>query len=194
VADLIAGWRHRPVVYGALAALVMLLLIGSTVIQTSQWRNSSTLWTHTVAVTRSNALAHYNLGVAYVSRGKAEEAIAHLGEALRIDPLLVPARINLGNLLSLRGKREEAIAQFREILRIKPGNADAHNNLGIALASQGKINGAITHFREALRANRWSKATRHWPSRPGSDLLFTKRARLTISGSPETFSGAPAVL
>jgi hypothetical protein len=46
VADLCAGWRHRRVVLGGCATVILVALIFCARVQTSYWRNSESLWTH----------------------------------------------------------------------------------------------------------------------------------------------------
>ena len=54
--------------------------------QTRHWRDSETLWTHALACTSQNAVAHNNLGIALAGRGQVDEAIAHYRKALEIKP------------------------------------------------------------------------------------------------------------
>src|SRR5580704_13658541 len=71
--------------------------------QISYWRNSMTLWTHTLRVTKNNAAAESNLAFELDAEGRFDEAIHHAREALRIRPGFAEAENNLGCLLSKRG-------------------------------------------------------------------------------------------
>src|SRR5207249_8083771 len=70
VAEVAAVSRFRSRV--ALAAAVVLIgaLACGAFVQTSYWRNSETLWTHALAVTSNNDVAHNNLGYLCVDRGE----------------------------------------------------------------------------------------------------------------------------
>ena len=103
-ADLCAGWRHRRVVLGGCATVILVALIFCARTQTAYWRNSETLWTHTLACTSDNVIAHNNLGNALLQKGKVDEAIAHFQKALQIKPDYAEAHYNLGNALLQKGK------------------------------------------------------------------------------------------
>jgi len=65
-------------------------------------------------------------GIALIDLGRADEAIAHFTEALRIDPDSATAHYNLGVVLAGRGEHEQAIVQT---LRIDPAHPDARRKL-----------------------------------------------------------------
>ena len=150
-ADLCAGWRHRRVVLGGLATIILVALIFCARTQTSYWRNSESLWTHTLACTSDNCIAHNNLGNALLQKGNVDEAIAHYQKALQIKPDYAEAHNNLGNALLQKGNVDEAITHYQKALQINPDYAEAHNNLGIALLQKGNVDEAIAHFQKALQ-------------------------------------------
>ncbi len=151
MADWIESRRSLRPVLGGIVAVAFCLLSAIAFQQASYWRNSVTLWTHTLECTDDNCIAHNYLGNVLVGQGRVDEAIAHYREALRIDPAYVGAHSNLGNVLAGQGWADEAIAQYREALQLDPTYAVAHNNLGNSLAGQGKADEAIAQYREALR-------------------------------------------
>jgi protein O-mannosyl-transferase len=158
VPDLLVRWPLRMVVLPkiALPAAACLVILACAITARGQleyWEDSTTLWTHTLAVTTRNNIAHNNLGATLADQGKTDEAIAHYSEALRIKSDYADAHNNLGVALADQGKLDEAIAHYSEALRIKPCYSDAHSNLGIALADQGNLDEAIAQFTEALRIN-----------------------------------------
>jgi tetratricopeptide (TPR) repeat protein len=152
-ADLCAGWRHRRVVLGGLSAGILTALIVCARAQTAYWRNSESLWTHTLACTSDNFIGQNNLGDALSKMGKVNEAITHLQKALQIKPGFAEAHNNLGNALLQKGNVDEAIAHCQRALEIKPDFAGAHNNLGNALLQKGNVDEAIVHYQQALEIN-----------------------------------------
>lgn len=67
-----------------------------------------------------------------------EEGIAHLEQALRLDPSFADAHFNLGVALAEQRRFEEAIEQFQEVLRIRPSDRDAPAMIGLARERLGK--------------------------------------------------------
>ena len=90
--------------------------------QASYWKDSITLWNHTISSTGENALAQGNLGVAYLDVGDEREAEKHLRDQLRIDPSSADSHYNLGFLAHRTGRLGEAIAEYQNPHRLKPLN------------------------------------------------------------------------
>ena len=151
VADLCAGWRYRRVVLGGGAMVILIALIFCARVQTSYWRSSESLWTHTLACTSDNYVGQNCLGSALLKMGSVDEAIAHSQRALQIKPDYVEAYNNLGNALLKKGNVDEAIAHYQKALQINPGYVEAHNNLGNALLKKGNVDEAIAHYQKALQ-------------------------------------------
>ncbi|MCX6892997.1 MAG: tetratricopeptide repeat protein [Verrucomicrobia bacterium] len=160
-ADLARRWRHgRPAL--ALAAIAIIgALIPATRRQVSYWKDSETLFSHALAVTRDNDLAQNNLGAALLGRGSVDDAVSHLREAVRLAPARIEARVNLGIALSRQGKPDEAAAQLQAALSLAPNTALGHSGLGDALSACGDSEGAIRHYREAVRLAPGDAPTRH---------------------------------
>ncbi len=83
-----------------------------------------------------------------------EEALADLGEALRLCPGEPAFLVQRGNLFSDLGRLEEAIADFREALRKETDCvAGVRYNIGNALTHLGRIAEALAEYDEAVRAD-----------------------------------------
>src|SRR5438094_8510618 len=80
VADLSARCRLRRRFAAAVAVTVIIAFASCALMQTTYWRDSETLWTHTLAVTSNNDIAHNNLGYLCVERGEQSKAISHCEE------------------------------------------------------------------------------------------------------------------
>ncbi|HVO83821.1 MAG TPA: tetratricopeptide repeat protein [Syntrophobacteria bacterium] len=151
VPELLGGWAHARTVLAVSAATALAALTACTWIQLGYWKDSLSLFSHTLQVTTKNYVAHNNLGNALADRGKVEEAISHYAEALRIKPDHAEAYNNWGTVLEEQGRFEEAVDRFRMALKVKPDYAAAHSNLGLALERQGRHEEAIAQYLEALR-------------------------------------------
>ncbi len=151
LADLAARWRAPRFLLPVGAGMVLSALMICTWVQVSYWRDSISLYEHTLKVTRRNPLAHNNLGLALAAQGKMDQAVAQYNEALRLKPDYALAHNNLGLALAAQGKMDQAMAQYAEALRLNPDLAQAHNNLGFALEDQGRLDQAVAQYAEALR-------------------------------------------
>ena len=147
-----AGWPPLRPALGVLALAAAAVLTALSWNQTRHWRDSVALFEHTLAVTRENALAHYNLATALAQQGRIDEAMTHYRETLRLGPQFADANANLGLALFGQGKTEEAIAHYEAELRRDPAHPEALCHLGVALATQGRLVEALARFEEALRA------------------------------------------
>jgi protein O-mannosyl-transferase len=143
--------RYLPRYGFALAGLIMAICFVLSFKELRYWKNSETLFERAVAVTRDNAVAHSNLGVAYEQEGRKTEAMREYREALRVNPGLGQAHNNLASLLEGSGQCEEALVHYREALRLKPGAWQAHANLAACLARLGRLEEATAPYESALR-------------------------------------------
>ncbi len=149
-ADWAGERRYRRATLGVAAGLILCALLVACWRQTGYWRESETLWTHTIACTQDNFNAHNYLGNALFDEGRTEEAITEWREALEINTNAVTLN-NLGRALLKEGRADEAIAQFREALQLIPAYVAPRNNLGVALFNEGHTQEAIDELREALQ-------------------------------------------
>jgi len=144
--------RRRELLIGA-AISIITGLIAISYFQTSNWRNSETLWHQAIANTSRNQIAENNLGKALMKERRPDEAAIHFRKALDIYPDYADANNNLADVLSGQGRWRDSIGYYQAALRSRPNYAKAHNNLGIVLAVIGKTDEAMEQFREALRIN-----------------------------------------
>jgi tetratricopeptide (TPR) repeat protein len=144
--------KRQGVALGCVAGGAAGVLFAFLTIQRNQdYKSALTIWQDTVEKCPNNPRAHNNLASALLRTGKAQDAIKHSREALRIRPDYAEARYNLGQALVQLGQVEAAVEQYEQALQLKPDYAEAHNNLGAALAGQGRWQEAIGNYEEALR-------------------------------------------
>ncbi|MGD0821865.1 MAG: tetratricopeptide repeat protein [Desulfomonilia bacterium] len=149
--DIFYRWSYGKVALGSLALIILALLTWATSIQVATWKNSEILFSHALAVTGDNYLAHDNLGVALFDRGDVDGAIKHYRESIRLRKNYVNAQCNLGVALAKKKQYAEAFTHYRECLRIKPGYSEAYYNMGVALADLGRKDEAVKQYTEVLK-------------------------------------------
>jgi 4-amino-4-deoxy-L-arabinose transferase-like glycosyltransferase len=93
---------------------------------------------------------HHCVGFVHRIRGRVEQSIFHLSEALRLNPCYFDARKNLGYVLYEQGKPQEAIEHFKKALEINPESGYVHYYLAITVLDLGKTDQAAKHLQEAL--------------------------------------------
>ncbi len=132
------------------SSAVIILLGTAAWWQAGFWKDSVTLFEHSLAVAEDNCQSRTNLGMGFVNKQKMADAEAQFKEAIRLCPDFDYAHNNLGNLLSRRGDIEGAVKHFSEAIRLNPGYKEAYNNLAVALVRLGRSDDAINHYRTAL--------------------------------------------
>ena len=149
--DWVVRVRLRPVTLATAGSLILTGCLLATEHQLSYWKDSETLFSHVIAVTKNNDVAHDNLGSALAKQGFQAEALAQYQEALRINSHNFQAHNNLGNLLSEMGKTDEALAQYREAVELAPKESLVRVNLGVLLVKMGRFDEAINQCEQAAR-------------------------------------------
>jgi Flp pilus assembly protein TadD len=145
-----------------LTSATISVLFGLSVVtwkQVFHWKDTKTLFLHTLSVTKNNWLAHNLLGVALSEERKNVEAEAEYRKALQIFPSYVAARNNLATLMLNTGKREEALTHFQRALAEDPDYYLSHIGLAETLLSMGKQQDALPHLLKAkqlLPDNSWA--------------------------------------
>lgn len=149
VSAVLRRWGNRGVVWG-LSVLVVALLAWRSAQQVAIWRNTVTLFTHTLDINPRSSLAHNNLGLVMAQQGALDQAVQHFRTAIAHKPRWASAHYNLGKALTLQGDPAQAVTHYTVALEIRPHWTEAHNNLGIALAAQGKYDEAVVQYTAAL--------------------------------------------
>ena len=134
LSDLARAWRGRTALYAAVAAPIIAMLAVVAWMQTSHWRNSLTLWEHSVACQpETNDFAQNSYGLALADAGRVDEAMEHYAKAVEINPKYLTPRINYAVNLQKQGKSAEALKVCDEALEVDPDDAQAHFIKAVAL-------------------------------------------------------------
>ena len=127
--------------------------------QTTYWKNSESLWTHTLAVTKDNDVALTNLGNYFMQQGRLDDAVASLQRALDVRSAsenqhyslsLAIIHATMGEALARIGRLDDALDHLRQAVELRPDFPDAHYNLGAVIFRKGDLDGAIAEWQSAL--------------------------------------------
>ena len=110
--------------------MVLLVLATLTNAQIHRWRDSFTLFEHTLAVTPPNLRIEHNLGVALGESDRYDEAAAHFEKALQIDPNFYDGLVDMGVTRFHQGRLPEAIEYFQAAIRSQPDVAESARAVG----------------------------------------------------------------
>ena len=131
-------------VVAAATATILTLLGALTHRQAAFWKDSETLFSHTLAATEErhltyfgtgNYMAHFCLGNALIDKGNIEAGRVHLEMAKGLNPSVAFVHGALASLAVKEGKYGEAIEGYREALRHPPTSHEALNDLAWLLAT-----------------------------------------------------------
>ena len=149
VANIAQTRRVAGVFSVATIAVVLLVLATLTNAQLHRWRDSATLFQHTLAVTPPNFPMEYNLAHVLGGQGKYDEAAAHFQNALQIKPDFFDGLLNMGVTRAQQGQIGEAIEYYQRAIAVQPDSAKAHAELGVALARQNRMEAALDELNKA---------------------------------------------
>lgn len=150
--ELLARRSWGRAVAGVTAVIILLGCAWATRQQVLLWRDSETLFTHCLRVTKDNYIIHNNLGTALMLKGRFDEARPHYEEALRLRPLYSEALNNMGVLLTREGRVSEALPLLEAAVRLSHRRAGVYGELAVALAFEGRFEDAINYYQLAIAA------------------------------------------
>jgi Flp pilus assembly protein TadD len=137
-----------------LAILSGLALVACTIvtrIQAQYWTNDETLFRHALAVTGPNGAMENDLGKILLQKGRVDEALPHLYQAVEFAPGYPLPHYNLGSALLAKGKVPEALAQFDIQVHLDPNDSMGQDNFGGVLLKEGLVQDAIPHLEKAVQ-------------------------------------------
>ncbi|HEV2691369.1 MAG TPA: tetratricopeptide repeat protein [Verrucomicrobiae bacterium] len=179
------------VVLAAIAGAVLLACLALTTVQLRYWRNSETLFTHALAVTKNNALAHLNLGEALQEEQRPAEALVQYQEVIRLSPARQESYNNIARILTDEGRPEAALEYSRAAVRLNPRSPSLHTSLGIVFSELRRFDEAQAEFSEALRLDA-DNVPAHFMAgrtylRQGNDLAALPSLQAALKLAPDNF-------
>ena len=149
--EFLSKWPQRKIALGLSMVIILTTLGICAHRQVSFWNNSFTLFSHAIEVTQNNYIAHNNLGVAYNSIGRYQDAVEAYKQTIRIKPDYAEAHYNLGVAYDKLSRGKDEIEAYKQAIKIKPDYAKAYYNLGVSYEDLGRHQDAIEAYKQTIR-------------------------------------------
>ncbi len=166
--------------YAAIAAVGILSVL--SIYQTTFWKNSVTVWSRAVAVTKDNASAEMHLASALDAEGRTEEAMPHYVEAARSSHGAPVPLFEAGTALLRAQRYSDAVSPLEQALALDPTLAGGQESLGVALLKAGQPSEAIPHLEAAPKtASVWNNLALAYERKndaANADRVFAEAIRL----------------
>lgn len=183
LSELAARWRWVGKLAWAVAPLLLVLASLLTVRQVERWRDTVTLFQHTLQIEPSKpSHLQYDLGVELARTGRYAEAEEVLLLARRAAPRRSMIHNALGNVYALTGRPEQALVSYEEAVQLDPENVEAAFNFASLLDARGRTEEATAFWCRVLRST--------WP--PLASARETARARVGAACERPSQPEAPA--
>lgn len=154
--------KNRTPILLPLAIAVLIILTVLTWRQCGYWKNSLTLFSRALQLTKNNYVAHNHFASALLKAKSFDKAIDHYNEAIRINPVYAHAYYNRGIAYYTSGQKMRALDDFKSARDMIPkiiDYASVFSNIGVIYTDLGQYQLAIDHFNEAIRLDPFSGET-----------------------------------
>ena len=150
--DLVKNLPYHQMFLSVFTIVILMACIIVSSRQIQFWRNSGTLFSHAIEVTRDNFVAHVNYADYLGATRQLPAAYEQAEEAVRIEPNDATTHSALGRVLVLEGKPDQAVPELRKALALHFVPSDAVQ-LAMALTLQERTKDAIAEYRTILASN-----------------------------------------
>ncbi|HKE11444.1 MAG TPA: hypothetical protein VKE73_07720 [Myxococcota bacterium] len=174
----------------ALGAVGLIAALGiATWRQTQVWRDSVTLFEHTVEATGHNHFIRLLLAGEYVERNELQRAEVTLQEALAEGAVPVRVRVAMSALYDREHREEDALREIDAALALEPNDAHSLMNRGIYLTKLGRNAEAVAALQRAIALDTSNNTQQHELERR---VLSAAQRRMAATGEdPETAPTSP---
>ena len=144
------GFRAISIVavFGIVCSLLLM-----TWVQCGYWRNSCSIFSHAVDVTKNNYSMQMNYGFALQRRGEFQESFAAYQTAIAMSPSSGEPFLKCGLLQLEQERYQQAIVLFKTAIHKKEDVvvSELYNNLGISYSKLKDYSTAISYFKKAIQ-------------------------------------------
>ena len=151
--DLFAHFKLDRKLVAAVCAIALTIFGALAFIQTSHWKSSETLYTHTLSFTKNNYFLLTNLCLHHFTKSAPDIAEARCSELLAQTPPSADAHYVLGVLRRQTGKYDQAAQNFQAAIQMRPDWGILYTGLADTFARQGKPDEAEKNLQKAFTIN-----------------------------------------
>ncbi len=114
------------------------------------WEAAEKSYRRAIELNPSCATAYHWYGLYLTAMGRAEEGLAPLMHARKLDPLSLPINVGVGFYFYLTGDCARAVEEYRKALEIEPLFYMAHFGLGMAYEQSRQFDAAFAAYHRAI--------------------------------------------
>jgi tetratricopeptide (TPR) repeat protein len=151
IPSLVRNKKIRKYILLPVGVLVIVLFASMTWQQCGYWKNSVTLFSHSLNVTKNNALASSQLGLAYYEENRDQEALECFTNAIQLEPHQDSAYNNRGAIYLKHRHYEQALADFNQAIAFNASYAKAYNNRANLYVQTAQYPLALNDLNMAIR-------------------------------------------
>jgi len=135
-----------------IVAIALLAIFYSylTAQQNKVWRDSQSIYEHSLIYDPLNAKLINNLGIIYAEKGLNDKAMEQYKKAIELDRHNVQAYYNMGNMLMNKKKLKEAAEYYLKAVELDPTSSEANYNLGNLYVSIHEYDKAEKQYQRAI--------------------------------------------
>jgi len=110
------------------------------------WAEAEKQYRRAIELNPNYPTAHQWYAIFLSGRGRANEAVIYMKQALELDPLSLIINTSLGRVYYCARDYDRAIEQLRKTLEMEPNFAEARFHLGLAFEGKGKYDEAVAEL------------------------------------------------
>ena len=97
-----------------------------------------------------NHMLLFNLGIALLRQGKADEAIKQFKKAIKIQPQFADAYMEIANAFNFKGDITNSIINYEKTIQLDPNATVAYHHLAVIYQNSGQLSEAIKYYEHAI--------------------------------------------
>ncbi|HYS44618.1 MAG TPA: tetratricopeptide repeat protein, partial [Geobacteraceae bacterium] len=136
-----------PWILSLVGGIILAALSVQCLRQVNFWQDDVTLFSHAIAVTDGNWLAHATLAAGLIQKGNLDEADLNLLMALRYWPEYGKAIASRGFIAAQQGRHSEALGLYVKAVTLMPDDPPLYEAIGGEFLALGRYDGAEAALR-----------------------------------------------